>query len=119
MVKWRIYFFIMCLVYIVSLFVFFNQPKAQNIFDISANSLSIIALFGFCYNKKIFIHVFWKWTFILCIVTELSNGILGLKEINSTSQLIPYLVLGFVLVLPIYFAFFIYAFKMQKLWSVK
>lgn len=107
----------MCLLYLMSLYGLFTQLKITNLFDITANSLSIVALFGFSFSKKILVASFWKNAFVLCILIELVMGITDLMEGNSLPQLMLYVIFTILFVLPIYWAFFLYAFKKSKLWQ--
>jgi len=78
-----------------------------------SNFAQIVALYGFCFTKKIFRRSFWQFAFFLFVLDELSGDL-----IMGFSKPFSHYVLYFLfLVGPIFLAMGLYAFKRDDLWG--
>lgn len=118
MLKWKIYFVIMCCLYVLIIISALTKPEIANLLDLYVSIFSLVALYGFCYNKKILFKDFWKISFFMCVITEGINGYIQMSKNFKFVTLIMVLIFGSIFVLPIYYAFYQYAFKKNDIWKL-
>ena len=83
--------------------------------------ISLLGIWGFVYQKKVFYQEFWGYIFFIIIVDYIGSFIINTsietstQEIDSLSTILGllFLVLGFFY----FYALYQYAFKMKYLWS--
>ena len=114
---WKIYFIFMCLLLVVYFIANIFGADILGWIDMLVNVISLLALYGFCFNKRIFFRLFWKVGFVCCCAFEvLVIGNNFLKAMGYPKALL--VLTGFTLIiLPIYIAMFNYAFKREDVWE--
>ena len=119
---WKIYFLVFIILLIPSYFIIFTgQPTPFDLLDLILSSISVIGLFGFAFHKKLFTQKFWQFWVIVFLVWDISynlifSKLLGLaQKIEGVGML--ELIIGFIFVIPIYFALFRYGYKSNSLWK--
>lgn len=73
MIFWRIYFFFMSLVYLAFFRRCLYNPTLSGWIDVFINTITIVALFGFSFEKKIAFKQLWQVGFVLSASIELFN----------------------------------------------
>ena len=102
---WKPYFYFMVALFIFGLASFIAEPRLKRLADVAINIISLTALYGFVFNKEIFIKKFWKISFIVCVLVEIStlNETIGMPA--------SFFIFTSIIIIPIYVAMFLYAFK--------
>jgi hypothetical protein len=108
----------MCCLYVLIIISALTKPEIANLLDLYVSIFSLVALYGFCYNKKILFKDFWKISFFMCVITEGINGYIQMSKNFKFVTLIMVLIFGSIFVLPIYYAFYQYAFKKNDIWKL-
>lgn len=93
--------------------------NALHFVDLSDSTFAIIALYGFTYNKKIFSSKLWKIVFIISAISEITCGCIEVLNKFSFFKLMIYLAFGCFFVVPLYYAFYQYAFRKNDIWYIK
>lgn len=83
--------------------------------------ISLLGVWGFVYQKKVFYQEFWIYIFFIIIVDYIGSFIINISNETSTQEIdflttifgLLFLVLGFFY----FYALYQYAFKMKYLWS--
>lgn len=83
--------------------------------------ISLLGIWGFVYQKKVFYQEFWIYIFFIIIVDYIGSFIINISNETSTQEIdslstilgLLFLVLGFFY----FYALYQYAFKMKYLWS--
>lgn len=83
--------------------------------------ISLLGVWGFVYQKKVFYQEFWIYIFFIIIVDYIGSFIINISNETSTQEIdflttilgLLVLVLGFFY----FYALYQYAFKMKDLWS--
>lgn len=83
--------------------------------------ISLLGVWGFVYQKKVFYQEFWIYIFFIIIVDYIGSFIINISNETSTQEIdflttifgLLFLVLGFFY----FYALYQYAFKMKDLWS--
>lgn len=107
----------MSILYILILLSAIQRPEISNYIDLFTSTFAIIALYGFSYGKKILFKEAWRTVFVVSVIAEGINGYIQISKYHSMTTLFATLALGLIFVLPIYYAFFQYAFKKRELWN--
>ena len=102
---WKPYFYFMVALFIFGLASFIAEPRLRRLVDVAINIISLTALYGFAFNKEIFIKKFWKISFIVCVLIEI------LTLIEARGMPASFFIFISIAVVPIYIAMFLYAFK--------
>lgn len=117
MILWKIYFYFMTLIYILYLFQRIINPTFVGWIDMLVNTLTLIALFGFSFNKKTLFKKFWQAAFFVCIAIEMYNISRNLPKIFENNALVVFASVLCIMIIPIYIATFMYAFRKNALWE--
>ncbi|KLD98292.1 hypothetical protein AF74_03480 [Aliarcobacter butzleri L349] len=83
--------------------------------------VSLIGLWGFVYQKRVFYQEFWIYIFFIIIVDSISSFIVE-PSIETSTQEIDYLttISGLLILITVslyFYALYQYAFKMKYLWN--
>lgn len=111
MIFWKIYFFIIALLYVMGLLGNIIKPTLSGWIDMLVNTLTLVALFGFSFNKAILIRKFWQLSFLVCVCIEIFNIIIRLPRTFMNSSTIIFTSIWYLIFIPIYIAMFLYAFR--------
>lgn len=117
MIFWRIYFFLMSLIYLIFLLPRLTHPTLSGWLDVLVNTITMLALFGLAFDKIIGFKEFWRVGFVFCVGVELFNLVKNIMGSGENFPLIPFLAVWAVLIVPIYIATFLYAFKSEDIWQ--
>ena len=104
-------------IYSTILFSAIKKPDISNVVDGFVSTFSVIALYGFCYNKKVLFVDFWKISFFVCVIAEILNVTFQMYQNRNLTVLIVTILAMGILVAPIYYAFYQYAFRKNELWT--
>ena len=122
---WRIYFYFMIFLTILGMIGWETiKPSMFSLLDFVSSSFGLVGLFGLSYNRRIFFRNFWKATFFVNIAAEFVgfNQVYQLIEesgfIAEEFRLI-HISIGYLAVLPIHYAEFLYAFRRDEIWKLK
>lgn len=119
---WEIYFWIVFLCFITILgvvlitdFNFLQNPftKIYEVFFAITAIVSILGIRGYIYKKKYFSKDIWIFLFSVMIVDFIGNMIFDFDYIYLEN--IQYF-LGYIFLIPWYFALYKYTFKMEEVW---
>jgi hypothetical protein len=106
---WKIYFWFIFAILILS-YISEGISGTWGIIDLVMSSGALAGLFLYGYKKKLFAPIFWKTYFVVFIVWDISyNLIIEPKSRGEAFETIT--LLGFLFVIPIYIALYLYAFK--------
>ncbi|MGI0119886.1 hypothetical protein [Zooshikella sp. RANM57] len=122
---WKVFFFIMVALEIISLLslVFGEATSLVNIFgEIVLYGLLLLGLYGFAFNKKIFVRKFW---FFMIFVTLLWDGYSMFYQLGELveDKLEAYFAIAFLTIfwLPFFvfltIAFYKYSFRSPEIWN--
>lgn len=119
---WKIYFWIIIVLMSLSYFdTFMLGMSIADIFDIPITLISTIAFFGYVYKKPFLNSLFWKRWFYIMITWDVFYGVLILdySEFSniSISEAFAMVMIGLVLILPLYIAIYLYGYKSIELWE--
>ncbi len=117
MIFWKVYFFFMSLIYFLFLRRCLNIPTFSGWVDVFINTITIVALFGLAFDKKIAFKQLWQVGFVLSVTIELFNFIKNYSNSHGCSLASPCAIVWLVLIIPIYIAAFLYAFKSEGIWQ--
>lgn len=130
-ILWKIYLWFLCILLFTFLLSFYREEQLlfleSNIFSNVYVGLiyliyfiSLLGIWGFVYQKKVFYQEFWIYIFFIIIVDFIGSLIgptieTSTQEIDFLSTILGllFLVLGFFY----FYALYQYAFKMKYLWS--
>lgn len=119
---WEIYFWIVFLGFITILgivligdFESFENPftKTYEVFFTIAAIVSILGIRGYIYKKRYFSKDVWVFLFSVMIVDFIGNLIFDFDYIYLEN--IQYF-MGYIFLIPWYFALYKYTFKMEEVW---
>ncbi|MFC1643769.1 hypothetical protein ACFL5C_00380 [Candidatus Omnitrophota bacterium] len=114
---WKAYFFFMVLIFIASSLDVIMKPKLIGVIGVPLNLASLVALFGFSFNKKILMQRFWQGAFVLCILNEIYSIAETFIRYTFSMKLLIASILFLAILVPIYIAMFLYAFRKKALWA--
>lgn len=120
-VAWKVYFWFMVVIFMGGFLSNAVSPKRgwlEAVFAIS-NLTTLAALYGFSFSKKIATNTFWKGAFFVCVLVEILDGFTVQSQLpsgNFVAMAITLLIMA-AIVLPIYVATFLYAFKWKDVWG--
>ena len=112
---WKIYFIFMAILNIFSLFDFPRQVWMEIIFKIS-NLITLTALYGYCFNRKIWENLFWRFSFFVCALVEIIDCVTT-NLFHRPLYSIGINIIAALIVVPIYIAMYLYAFKSNNIWE--
>lgn len=119
---WEIYFWIVFLGFITLLgvvlirdFNFFENPftKTYEVFFAITAIISILGIRGYIYKKRYFSKDIWIFLFSVMIVDFIGNMIFDFDYIYFEN--LKYF-MGYLFLIPWYFALYKYTFKMEEVW---
>ena len=119
---WKIYFWIL-LIFTVLYHVTLGFPRVWEVIDLVFNTIAIIGLFGFCWERSIFRRLFWKiftpvfvvWLIFCSFILPESEK---LEKINPPEWYNAIdLVFSLVLTLLLILALYLYSFRKSDLWE--
>lgn len=123
---WKVYFWL----FVIFVFMFYIYCFYENNIFLESNIyigimlliyfISLLGVWGFVYQKKVFYQEFWIYIFFIIIV-DFIGSLIGSTIETSTQEIdflstilgLLFLVLGFFY----FYALYQYAFKMKYLWS--
>ena len=115
---WKAYFYFM-----IILFILLSWRTVANLtvftwIDMALSLVTLVALYGFSFNKKILIRLFWQISFFVCVISEICGLTISIIENIKSSIIITIIAFTLVLaiILPIYIAMFLYGFRRENLW---
>ena len=122
---WKIFFWIILVIELLSVSVALIDHE-ENIYELTAETLFytaiLLGLFGFSYNKKIIIRVFWGYLIPIGLIWDIYTiSSIGWTEMETSEEL--YFSIGFLIVigLPLlvlqYTALYKYCFRSPEIWS--
>ncbi len=116
---WKLYFGYMIVIYVIDLLKLLEGLTAMKVAGLIFNALVLVALYGFCFNRKIGERTFWKIGFIVALFQEVIFSIvqvLMLYPENSWVLITVCLIYLIPVIVPIYVAMYLYAFKREDIW---
>jgi hypothetical protein len=118
---WKIYFWIL-LVFTVVYHITLGFPRVWEVIDLVFNTIAIIGVFGFCWERPIFRRFFWKIFTLVFVVWLICSYMVPesqkLANINPPGwyQAIDW-VFSLTLLLLLYLALYLYSFRNSDLWE--
>ena len=131
-ILWKIYLLLLSILLFTFLVSFYKGEQLlfleSNIFSniyigimLLIYFISLLGVWGFVYQKKVFYQEFWIYIFFIIIVDYIGSFIINISNETSTQEIdflttifgLLFLVLGFFY----FYALYQYAFKMKYLWS--
>ena len=121
---WKIYFWFFLIITFAGHFSYFYIFPAEHRFLVYLGSffsiISLVAIFGYAFKRKIIKPGFWKVFFFILIMWEISSFLLTAKwypsEVNPINNPVTTL-LTFVTSFPGYIAIYLYGFRSVELWK--
>ena len=120
MKPWKVYFWFMVASNAGFLWKVISRPTLMYAIDAAFNALTLVALYGFCFNRKLGFQKYWKVAFFIAVIQAV---FFSMKEIFSEmirldlSAVIVGVIIGLALIVPIYVAMYLYAFKSDDIWK--
>ncbi|MFC1480123.1 hypothetical protein ACFL5Y_01600 [Candidatus Omnitrophota bacterium] len=111
---WKAYFFFMVFLFMANLLDVVMKPQLIGVIGVPLNLASLVALFGFSFRKTILIKRFWQAAFVLCILNEVYSVIETFRRYTFSTKLLLASILFLAILVPIYIAMFLYAFRRKK-----
>lgn len=108
----------MSLVYLAFLRGHLYNPTLAGWIDMCINTITIVALFGLAFEKKIAFKQLWQVGFVLSASIEIFNFVINFSKAQGCSLASPCVIVWLALIGPIYVATFLYAFKSEDMWQV-
>ena len=127
-ILWKLYYWFIVIIFLgvlTILFIDYDEIFKGNLFSLTYELfmmffglVSILGLRGFIYEKKYFSKEFWIFIFSVSIIDIVGNIIYDFNSLLSLVSIdnLMYL-LVIIILLPWYYAFYMYVFKMNKIWS--
>ncbi|EGQ20297.1 hypothetical protein HMPREF9372_3554 [Sporosarcina newyorkensis 2681] len=116
---WKIYFWIMLVLLIASMFLENEYGLVGTVLEIVSMIISIIStvgFYGYVYEKQFFPHFFWKVIFIIALIDVIVTAIYyGFKETSALGELIFVTIFTFIVMYPLLLGLYRYGFKKQKM----
>ena len=75
MILWKIYFYAMIIFVLQLLWLQLPDFKLITLINTLTNIITLIALYGFCYNKKLVVQKFGQISFITFVLYEIDSDI--------------------------------------------
>jgi len=115
---WKIYFWIMLVLLIVSIFLENSYGLVGTVIGIVSMIISIIStvgFYGYVYKKQFFSQSFWKIIFIISVIDVIVTTIYyGLKDTSGQGELIFITIFTFIVMYPLLLGLYRYGFQKQK-----
>lgn len=116
---WKIYFWIMLVLLIVSMFLENEYGLVGTVIGIVSMIIAIIntvGFYGYVYKKQFFSQSFWKIIFIITVIDVIVTTIYyGFKDASDQGELIFVTILTFIVMYPLLLGLYRYGFQKQKL----
>lgn len=127
-ILWKLYYWFMVILFLgvlTGLFISYDEIFKGNLFShtyelfmLFFGLVSILGVRGFIYEKKYFSKEFWIFIFSILIIDIVGNIIYEFNSLLSQISIDNLIYLSVIIVLlPWYYAFYMYIFKMNKIWS--
>ncbi len=114
---WRGYFYFMCVVFLGIVFRSSGMPWAHYL-DMVSSFFTLVALYGYCYQRAIYQRFFWKGVFGVGIFQEAIQMIVNPTHGDQNfNYWVGYFLSFFLFVGPIYLASYLYAFDRKDIWG--
>lgn len=125
-ILWKIYFYIFLVFNVIGLDVFVNTYENMyekyymsevlyEVFSLGVYLISILAVWGFIYKKRVFYKEFWVYVFFIMLIQWLGTSILGYSE--EAIEINEFIVMAIGVITIFYFvSLYKYTFKMNELW---
>lgn len=128
---WKVYFLLVVLLSFVGFglsflgegqFIFLEDNIFSNIYIgvmILIYFISLVGLWGFIYQKRVFYKEFWVYIFFIIVIELIGSSIMTPIETSTGETGYLFLILGLLIiggVLLYFYALYQYAFKMTNLW---
>jgi len=107
---WKLYFWLFC----VSMFVYYIDTGLTTVgesIDLAVSIPSLIALFLYAYEKRLFSAGYWKLYCLLFLIWELYHNISAISWDGFTAETALDLLFGFMFFTPLYISLYLYAFR--------
>ena len=116
---WKVYFCFITL-YVISVYLrLTTRPDALFLIKQTLTLLLIVSLYGFSFKKKRGSKIFWKSAFFICAMLGIIM-LCNIFQIVYAHTILSVFIIDFVLtlaiVLPIFIAMYLYAFKCFDIW---
>jgi hypothetical protein len=102
----------MSLIYIIGLVGVFIKPTVRDCVGMILSAVTLVGLFGFSFKKELFIKKFWQISLIVCLSEELWDSFKTYSSGMNTGDIV-----NVAIIIPIYVAVFLYAFRSETLWG--
>ncbi|RDU37883.1 hypothetical protein DRW41_08695 [Neobacillus piezotolerans] len=116
---WKIYFWIMVVLLIVSMFLKNEYGLAGTVIHIVSlmiNVINTVGLYGYVYKKQFYLQSFWKIIFIISVIDVIVTTLYyRFKEASSQEELIFGAIFTFIVLYPHLLGLYRYGFQKQKL----
>ena len=106
---WKVYFWVIIVLSIIG-YAMEGLGGTWGAVDLIVSSGGLVGLFAYAYKKRLFVAKAWKAYLPLLILWDLAYS-LGIKPETSGKEADMNTLAGFIFVIPIYFALYLYAFK--------
>lgn len=118
-ILWKIYFFIITILFILSELTATDEMNIYGYIDILMTTIILVALFGFSFEKKIFIAIFWKIYFFLFIAWLIILYYFFISpSMSNVLELFISILFLLLIYSPLCVALYIYGFKFGQIKSV-
>lgn len=116
---WKIYFFIITIFLVLANLAAMGEMKFLDYIDILMTIIVLVALFGFSFEKKIFIAIFWKIYFFLFIAWQIIFYFFFISPYMSNAiELFISILILLLIYSPLCVALYVYGFKFGQIKSV-
>lgn len=102
-----------------------QRPTVFDYIDVFASLLPLIGLAGLAFRKAVFTAAFWRVMFVILVAWDLAYNVLisrllGLGQHGFATRVatgVAGYVLGLAVLVPVYFALFLYAYRRRQVWG--
>lgn len=124
---WKIYTWLLAVFLVLSYsFIIAATPTIVDLIDIPISIVAWLGLLAFSYSKRFLFEPFWRTWLVMIIGWDIIYnfvfaGLLGIgQEIQGMDPVtVVEAVVGLVLLVPEYYAIFLYGFRRQEIWYEK
>lgn len=117
---WKTYFCFMSILCLVFVCKVFQKPELKRALAVAFDMITLVAFYGFCFNRKIGVIRFWKAGFFAALFYEVLLSSIKFSANISAYGWSVYIIAQSItipLIVPIYIAMYRYAFKRNDIWG--